>query len=313
MERDVRYLTVGLVVALLLGGFLAFAAWQAGTYQASDRERYTVHFKGGVSGITKGSGVRYRGVEVGRVLSVRLSPETPATIGVDIEIQPDTPVTADTVARIKPKGITGLSYIALTTEAPGPPPPTPEGERYPVIQARASQLDRVLEDLPKVARQVTRVADRLDRLMSEDNLANLNRTLANARQLSDRLTRLADEAGGLVGRAEATLSEVDETAVEAQQTLAKGRELVPRVRGLVPEAEATLASMRSLTGRLDRLTKRNEAHLDRFAGEGLDELRRFLRDGRATMAEIKALARDLRANPTQLVIPPKGGGMEIPR
>lgn len=306
MERDVRYLTVGLVVALLLGGFLAFAAWQAGTYQASDRDRYTIHVEGGVSGLNKGSGVRYRGVEVGRVLGVRMDPQQPKSIRVDIAVQPATPVTEGTEARIKPKGITGLSYIELATEAPGPPPPKPEGEPYPVIQARPSRLDRVLEDLPEVATQVTRIADRVERLVSDDNVTRLQQTLDNARQLSERLNRVA-------ARAEGTLAEVDRAAAEARATFEGGREMVPRVRAMLPEVEATLANMRSLSARLDRLARRNEGHVDRFAGEGLEELRLFLRDGRATMAEIKALARDLRANPTQLVIPPKGGGMEIPR
>jgi phospholipid/cholesterol/gamma-HCH transport system substrate-binding protein len=313
MERDVRYLTVGLVVALLIAGFIGFAVWQAGTYRVTDRARYTVPFEGGVSGLTKGSGVRYRGVEVGRVLAVRLDPDHPRDIRVDIGVEPSTPVTQDTEARIKPKGITGLSYIELTTDAPGPPPATPEGADYPVIQAVPSRFDRLLEDLPQVAEQVTRLAERMERVLSEDNVRQLNRTLARSSQLAERLNGLAARADRLVGRAEGTLAAVDRAAEEARVTLEEGGELVPRVRAMMPEVAATLANMRSLSGRLDRLAERNQGSLDRFAGEGLAELRLFLRDGRGTLAEIKALARDLRSNPSQLVYPQSGGGMEIPQ
>jgi phospholipid/cholesterol/gamma-HCH transport system substrate-binding protein len=313
MERDVRYLTVGLVVLALIGTFLAFAAWQAGGFQSVDRDRYTVLVEGGVGGLSKGSRVRYRGVEVGRVLAVRLDPARPDTIRVDIGVAPSTPVTAETEARVKPQGITGLSFIELTTAAPGPPPPRRDDERYPVLAAKPSQLDRVLEDLPQVAEQVTAMAERLERVLSEDNVAHLERTLAGADQLSDRLNRLAERAGDLVGQAEGTLTEVDRTAASARRTLAKGRELMPPVKAMVPEVEATVASMRALSERLDRLTRRNEAHIDRFADQGLDDLRLFLRDGRSTLAEIKALARQLRQDPSQLVYPPKGGGMEIPQ
>ena len=313
MERDVRYLTVGLVVILLVAGFVGFAAWQAGTFRTGERSRYTIRFEGGVSGLTKGSRVRYRGIEVGRVLGVRLDPDRPRTIRVDIGVQPATPMTAETVARVKPKGITGLSYIELTTETPGPPPPTPEGERYPVIRAAPSQLDQMLADLPQVADQVGRIADRLDRFLSEDNVANLERTLENAGELSQRLNALARRAGDLVGKAEGTLGEIDRTAAEARTSLKAGRELIPRVREMMPEVEATLANMRSLTARLDRLTGRNEGRLDRFADQGLEELRLFLRDGRQTLTEIKGLARDLRSDPSQLVYPGREGGMEIPQ
>lgn len=305
MERDVRYLTVGLVVILLLAGFVAFALWQAGPFQTSEQERYTIRFEGGVGGLSKGGRVRYRGVEVGRVLAVRLSPDQPGMVRVDIAVEPTTPLTEDSVAQITPQGITGLSYIELTTEAPGPPPPKPEGERYPVIQARASPLDRLLEDLPETAERVTSIAGRLERVLSEENMAEIDRTLANARQLSGRLNRLAEQAGSLVGRAESSLDKVDGTAEEARTALSEGRELIP-------EVEATLASMRSFSARLDRLSQRNEDQIDRFAGEGLEEVRLFLRDGRSTLSEIKALARQLQANPSQLVVPPDQGGMEVP-
>lgn len=306
MERDVPYLTVGLVVVLLIAVLAGFAVWQAGTYQTSDRARYTVPFEGGVGGLSKGGRVRYRGVQVGRVLEVRLSPERPDVVAVDIAVEPTTPVTEDTVAQIKPQGITGLSYIELATDTPGSPPPKPEDQPYPVIQPRPSQLDRLLEDLPETAERVTSIAGRLERVLSEENMAEIDRTLANARQLSGRLNRLAEQAGSLMERAENSLDKVDGTAEEARTALSQGRELIP-------EVEATLASMRSFSARLDRLSRRNEDQIDRFAGEGLEELRLFLRDGRSTLSEIKALARQLRNNPSQLVVPPEQGGLEVPQ
>jgi len=306
MERDVPYLTVGLVVVLLIAVLAGFAVWQAGTYQTSDRARYTVPFEGGVGGLSKGGRVRYRGVQVGRVLEVRLSPERPDVVAVDIAVEPTTPVTEDTVAQIKPQGITGLSYIELATDTPGSPPPKPEDQPYPVIQPRPSQLDRLLEDLPETAERVTSIAGRLERVLSEENMAEFDRTLANARQLSGRLNRLAEQAGSLMERAENSLDKVDGTAEEARTALSQGRELIP-------EVEATLGSMRSFSARLDRLSRRNEDQIDRFAGEGLEELRLFLRDGRSTLSEIKALARQLRNNPSQLVVPPEQGGLEVPQ
>ncbi|MEF8792989.1 MlaD family protein [Thiohalorhabdus sp.] len=306
MERDVRYLTVGLVVVLLMAAFAGFAVWQAGTYRTSDRDRYTVPFEGGVGGLSQGGRVRYRGVEVGRVLEVRVSPQKPDVVAVDVAVEPITPVTEDTVAQIKPQGITGLSYIELTTEAAGPPPPKPEDRPYPVLEARSSQLDRLIEDLPETAERVTRIAERLERVLSEDNLAEIGRTLANARKLSGRLNRLAERAGGLVAKAEGSLEEVGRTAGQARTTLSEGRELIPDV-------EAALTRVRSLSTRLDRLTRSNADQIDRFAGEGLEEIRLFLRDGRSTLAEIKALARQLRNNPSQLVVPPEKGGLEVPQ
>ena len=208
MERDVRYIVVGIVVALLIAAFAGFAAWQAGGYSGEETKRYTILFEGGVAGLAKGGRVRYRGVQVGRVEGVGLMKNRPRVVRVDIRVDPATPITRETRAQIKPQGITGLSYIELLTKEPGPPPEVPEGRRYPVIQAEASPLDQVLEDMPQMVERLNGIAARIDRILSEENVRRIDRTLANAADLSERL-------GDLTRQAEGTLAEVDQTVGEA--------------------------------------------------------------------------------------------------
>jgi phospholipid/cholesterol/gamma-HCH transport system substrate-binding protein len=299
MERDVRYLTVGLVVLVLLAASLGFALWQSGGLEGAARDRYTVEFPGGVSGLSQGSGVRYRGVEVGRVTAVRMVADRPEVIRVDIAVRRGTPVTAETVARIRPKGITGLSYIGLTTPAPGPPPQQPAGARYPIIPAEPSQIDRLTENLPGMAEDLARVADRLEQALSADNLKRIDRILARSAELSGRLNTLAE-------RAEGSLGEVDRTARSTRETLA-------RVREVAPQAEQTLQALHGLSERLDGLARRSGPEVERFAEQGLPELRDFLSEGRRTLRAVRELARSLREDPGQVLAPPETGGKEVPQ
>ena len=52
---------------------------------------------------------------------------------------------------------------------------------------------------------------------------------------------------------------------------------------------------------------------DRFTRDGLPELERLLREGRAAAEEIRGLSSSLRENPSQLLYQPRQVGVEIPR
>ncbi len=320
MERNIPYLAVGIVFLLFIVALFAFATWQAGRYQTQDLEHYTIQFEGGVSGLSKGGDVRYRGVEVGRVVDIRLQEENPETIRVDIEVRPSTPVTANTLAQVLPQGITGLSYIELTTDSPGPPPKEPPGERYPLIDAKPAPLERIMNELPKVMRQVGRIAHRVERVLSEENIHHFQRILANAAKLSSDLNRLSAQApkrmaqsakllertSEMMERLNRVLGEMDAAVGEARIALHRGGELVPKLK-------QTLSQVSAFSRRLNRLIAKHEGNLDRFAGEGLQELHLLLEEGRKSLSEIRLLIRDLHRNPSQVVYPARQEGMEIPQ
>ena len=72
MEREANYAAVGgfvVLIALLAG---LFVYWYAGVREHRDYRRYEIYFDGSVSGLSDGGSVRYLGVEVGRVVRIRL-------------------------------------------------------------------------------------------------------------------------------------------------------------------------------------------------------------------------------------------------
>jgi phospholipid/cholesterol/gamma-HCH transport system substrate-binding protein len=307
MERNVRYITVGLVVALLVAGLALFAAWTAGNYGQGAGSRYTLYVEEDVAGLSEGSAVRYRGMEVGRVVAMRVARDQPDRIKVDIQVGASTPVTRRTNVTIQPQGITGLSYISLRTPAAeAPPPATPPGERYPVLQTRASRFDRVMEEVPALVQRLSSVARRAEALLSAGNREEVTDFLHRSNRLLTHLDGLTRKATGLVGKAEESLDQVDRTVAEARGTVRISREMLPKL-------DDALTNLRRLTRRLDRLVAGNEESLDRFAGEGLGELQRFLQDGRRTLAEIQGLARELRQDPSRVLYRPPPSGVEVPQ
>jgi phospholipid/cholesterol/gamma-HCH transport system substrate-binding protein len=183
MEKDANYFIVGVFVSVTLMALVGFSIWLAGVHDFGPHERYTVYFTEPVSGLNEEATVKYKGVEVGKILGLRLTPDRSDLIKVDIEVKEETPVRAGTVANVETLGITGQSYIELTTASTDKNPPAQVAdEQYPVLKGTGSKLDKVLNELPKVSRQVETTLSAVDDLSREGS-----RTAGSIRGLADKL------------------------------------------------------------------------------------------------------------------------------
>ena len=74
METKVNYTIVGVFVLLLGGALFGVALWlSAGGQFQRDQQRYHAYFDESVAGLNRNAPVRYRGVEVGRVIDIKLA------------------------------------------------------------------------------------------------------------------------------------------------------------------------------------------------------------------------------------------------
>jgi phospholipid/cholesterol/gamma-HCH transport system substrate-binding protein len=155
MEKDAHYLRVGVFISVALLCLGAFIIWLMGSHGFKHYDRYTVYFTDPVSGLNEDGLVKYKGVDVGKIVSIRISPDRANLVKVDVEVEGDTPVRAETKAEIQMQGITGQSYIELSTESlEGKPPQVTAGERYPVLQGSGSQLAKFFNDMPALSKQL---------------------------------------------------------------------------------------------------------------------------------------------------------------
>ena len=155
MEKDAHYFRVGVFVSialLCLGGFII---WLMGGNAFKHYDHYTVYFTDPVSGLNDDGLVKYKGVDVGKIVDIRISPDHANLVKVDVEVKAGTPVRAETKAEIQMQGITGQSYIELATESlDGKPPPNTPDERYPVLKGSGSQFAKFLDDMPALSKQL---------------------------------------------------------------------------------------------------------------------------------------------------------------
>ena len=113
------------------------------------------------------------------------------------------------------------------------------------------------------------------------------------------------------------VSELRATTTDLAASAKGARQLVdqagPEVVASLERIHVVADNLANATEQVQKLVSDNRQDLRSFARDGLPELERLLREGRAAAEEIRGLSSSLRENPSQLLYQPPQAGMEIPR
>jgi len=311
MEREANYTAVGAFVLLVVGMAALFVYWYAGSADARDYKRYEIYFEGSVSGLNRGSTVRYLGVEVGRVVTIRIDNRAANRVQVIADIDSGAPISRDTLASLSLQGVTGLLYIDLLADADQKRKmESVPSQQYPVIDSVKSNFDLFLASLPDLVGRAAEITDRAARVLSDENIAAFTATMSNIEKSSESLP--------------ATLRDAADVAADLKVAIADVRAAAAGARTLVESSGPDLASasarlktisenLANTTANLDKLMSDHRDDLGLFLRDSLPEFERLLRDSRQAAQEFRELSRSLKADPSQLLYEPSYRGVEIPK
>jgi phospholipid/cholesterol/gamma-HCH transport system substrate-binding protein len=309
MERDANYAAVGafvLVVALL--GAL-FVYWYSDTREHRDYNRYEIYFNGSVSGLDRGAAVRYLGVGVGRVVDIRIDPRDSSRVEVIVDIDSRTPISAYTAAQLNLQGVTGLLYIDLLEDRTNNKRVV-AGLKYPVIRSEPSRFDVFLASLPELVAGANQVVQRANRLLSDQNLAAVATAVGNLNRATGNLPETMHDLNALIAELRGASAELGASARSAHNLL---DEVEPDVHQTAQRLHTIADNLADATDQVDKIIAENRRDIRSFAHNGLPEIERFVREGRAAAQDIRALSSSLRENPAQLLYQTPERGVEIPR
>lgn len=304
MEKNAPYFVVGLFVMLGLVGLIGFALWLGGSIDTKSYKHYIVHFHDPVNGLKEGASVQYRGVDVGKVMSVGLSQKHRNVIRVEIRIEPSVPVGAGTIAQLEVFGITGLVYISLSTDPSDDAMPRMiEGEKYPVIEGHGTQLSKLLSDIPNITRKIADTSERVNKLFSDENIAKLDQSIANLENLSRDMNGLLSEQNV------ATAGKALENTAVAMDNLSK---LSAQSQEIADKLSRTADNIDEAATALSKLVKDNGPHVTRFSQEGLRDIEATSKAARKMADSIRTTVDQIGDDPSQLLTPRESGGTVIP-
>jgi phospholipid/cholesterol/gamma-HCH transport system substrate-binding protein len=314
MEREANYVAVGAFVLLISVMAALFVYWYSDSREQRSYTRYEVYFDGSVTGLSVGGQVRYLGVDIGRVARIKLDRRAGDRVQVLVDIDSQAPISERTLAELSLQGVTGLLYIDLQQQRPGPQAerlmePVPS-EHYPVIRSIHSNFDLFLAGLPQLTSRAAELAARANRALSDGNLAAWDRMIANLDRAGATLPQTMRDAGSLV--AELRSAAADSRALIAQ--------LHEATRGAAPDLASAMHQLRSTADRLaeassqlDSLLTENRAAIGGFVNQGLPQVEALSREVSAAARDFRDLSRSLKDNPSQLIYQPAPAGVEIPR
>ncbi len=311
MERDANYAAVGAFVLLVVVMAVLFVYWYSDAREHRDFTRYEVYFEGSVSGLERGAAVRYLGVDIGRVVAMRIDPRDSSRVQVLVDLDSSAPVSTKTVAELSLQGVTGLLYMDLIQDTGTRRlNAAVTSEKYPVIRSARSSFDVLLASLPDVVALASDVAERASRMLSDKNIASVSNALANIDKASAALPQTLKDVQVLVADLRSAAAEIKGVAESANGVLGSAG---PEVTTAMQRVRVVADNLATASARLDKLVDENRQDVRSFTREGLPELERFLREGRSAAREFRELSRSLREDPSQLLYQRTQQGVEIPR
>lgn len=190
MTSRASYALVGVFVLVLGAAWLAISLWLTLGDYSTRYTPYRVYLDESVSGLYLDAPVKYRGVEVGKVVGIELNPDVPDQVMLTLDVVDTTPIRTDTVAELSVQGLTGIAFVELkggTVEAP--PLQAAAGEAYPVIPSLPSFFARLDMSSTELITNLNALASNLARMMDADGRKQLRGILTNLNTLTETLVR----------------------------------------------------------------------------------------------------------------------------
>ncbi len=276
MKNHVNHALVGLFVLVLGAAWLGISLWLTLGDYSTQYKTYQVFLDESVSGLYKDAPVKYRGVEVGRVVGIELNPDIPDQVMLTLDVVDTTPIRSDTVAELSAQGLTGIAFLELkggTVDAP--PLQVVEGQEYPVITSSPSFFARLDMSGTELMTNLNALVSSLARMLDTDGRAQLRGILNNLNTVTATLAKrdteldqsLANAARMLQNSADASenfaplLAQLNDTAVSIQamsdQVAQAGESLNSYVKssatGVTQFSQQTLPEFGELVNEMRRL------------------------------------------------------------
>src|SRR5690606_30737066 len=267
METKANYVLIGAFTIAVTLFLLLFALWAA--KYSSDRSwnEYHVVFREPVTGLTEGSSVYYNGIAVGTVDDLMLAPNDPRQVIARLKVQANAPVKSDTRARLSMTSLTGPPIIQLTGGSPQAAPLQASADgALPVIETEASALQNIADT-------ANRLVERLDDMLSEENVERVTATLDNIENMTGAIAEQREDMRQILINARTASEQLNVTMSTANRTLDTfDREFTQQLPSLVARIDTTLTRLDSAAGGADAILNENRAAINSFANDGLSQL-----------------------------------------
>ncbi len=285
-----------------------------------------------VGQLTNGNAVKFRGVQIGRVASVKVEPGGDA-VRVGLELEGQVTIASDAGVVIAPESLFGDWQAEIVTRSRYPrydyfQVPAAEAQRDTTVLGGYSlpDLTRLTAAADAISENVEALTERFDRAFNEETAQNLRLTVSNLQEISTEMASLVNRASGsfdrMSGDVETTASDISAASAQAKQTLARidqifqsGQidsilghvqgatgdieKIAANVSGSTEDFNRTLARMDTSFARIDRITAKVENGQGNLGRLMMDTT--LIHQASLVLSQLNVLLLDFQANPGKYI------------
>lgn len=318
METRANYAMIGAFVILAALAGLGFIVWLGQSQFSRNFDLYDIVFEGPVN-LENGASVRYIGIKVGEVESIGIDRRDTSKVRARIRVDAETPVKTDSTASIEFAGITGVTFVQINAGSPGAPRLQREpGEEVPVIESETSPVAELFSSGTEVMGRATLALERIDALLSEDNVEAVSRIIENVEVITGSLSGDGQFATDLA-EVLVSVNEAAQSFEEASNQLGRlgadadaeiGR-IGDEISGLLGELEELTSSARQTIESGERAISSAADVIEGPATDAVTDFNLIAQDLRTLIRRLDRVARELEQNPQGLLrrepVPYEGG------
>lgn len=291
MENKAHALMAGIFTIVLLIAAALIALWF--NRDRVERVPYEIATTLSVPGLNPQAGVRYRGLDVGRVDAVLFDPQKPGQILIRFSVSKDTPITHSTFATLSYQGVTGLAYVQLDDDGKSPTLMPSSAKKIARIELRPGLLDTLQMRGLAILEQTEEVAKRVNTMLSDTNqklilgaFTDVSNAANKVAKIPDQLQPTLDKLPALALKADHALISLNKLSEDATRLTANLNEFTVRLNApdgplngmnnainnigstaaiveyeVVPLVDETRTSMRALNRTLETFNQRPQSIL----------------------------------------------------
>jgi len=303
MAKKKMYFNVGLFVTIGILIGVSAIVWVGASKYFQEGTIFVTYFDESVQGLQIDSSVKYRGVDIGRVMKIGVAPDN-RLVEVVMKIEFKGNVVRDTVAKLRTAGITGIVFVELERRKPEDIKLSPKIDfptRYPVIQSLPSDIKQIFSAVDSIMENIKQIdfkgisnqlidttkaveifvgGDRMKRILS-----NIEYTVANLESATDKVNDIMTE--GII----------EDVVAEAKDAIKEAKTVILRVK-----TEVNSLNVAETTGKANQLIE----NMNKKMNTAATEITVTSENLRRVSETLENLMERLSADPSELIfsIPP---------
>lgn len=286
-NRAHAIVAVVFLVVFATGAVLIFYWLSSGP---GEPRHYRIVTRQSVAGLAPQAGVRFKGLLIGHVDSIRFDPQDPSRVIVDFRVRQDAYVAHNSYAILATQGLIGGKVLQLKLGAGNNQPLATSAQQPAHIPLRPDLLAQLKASAQQNLQTLHAVLTGAKDIVGQDNRQHITTLLRQLDVFAAKLVTLEQQLTPAAGK-------LPQVLTQAQQTLAQAQTLLASTNKLVEQAQAPLQQVGTAAQTVHALGDRLDARV-------LPDARELIKNLTRTSRQLQDLLSELEARPQSLLFGP---------